>query len=49
MTETKTSTDAPSEDALRAVHAPTADAIVTCDSCPVLCRIRPGKTGAWDR
>ncbi len=49
MTETKTSTDAPSEDALRAVHAPAADAIVTCDACPVLCRIRPGKTGACDR
>jgi hypothetical protein len=27
-----------------------ADAgIVTCDACPVLCRIRPGKTGACDR
>ncbi|NYZ12707.1 6-hydroxynicotinate reductase [Azospirillum sp. RWY-5-1] len=23
--------------------------IVTCDACPVLCRIRPGKTGACDR
>ncbi len=22
---------------------------VTCDACPVLCRIRPGKTGACDR
>jgi hypothetical protein len=28
---------------------PAADAIVTCDACPVLCRIRPGKTGACDR
>jgi len=26
-----------------------ADAIVICDACPVLCRIRPGKTGACDR
>ena len=26
-----------------------ADDIVTCDACPVLCRIRPGKTGACDR
>ncbi|MBL8835297.1 MAG: 6-hydroxynicotinate reductase, partial [Alphaproteobacteria bacterium] len=34
---------------MRAVHAPAADAIVTCDACPVLCRIRPGKTGACDR
>jgi 6-hydroxynicotinate reductase len=25
------------------------DSIVTCDACPVLCRIRPGKTGACDR
>ncbi len=23
--------------------------IVTCDACPVLCRIRPGRTGACDR
>ena len=23
--------------------------VVTCDACPVLCRIRPGKTGACDR
>src|SRR5579862_6262052 len=29
--------------------ATTPDAIVTCDACPVLCRIRPGKTGACDR
>ncbi len=25
------------------------DGLVTCDACPVLCRIRPGKTGACDR
>ena len=25
------------------------NAIVTCDACPVLCRIRDGKTGACDR
>jgi hypothetical protein len=25
------------------------DGIITCDACPVLCRIRPGKTGACDR
>ena len=23
--------------------------IVVCDACPVLCRIRPGRTGACDR
>jgi hypothetical protein len=26
-----------------------ADGIVRCDACPVLCRIRPGRTGACDR
>ena len=26
-----------------------ADGVVVCDACPVLCRIRPGKTGACDR
>ncbi|MFQ5785201.1 MAG: 6-hydroxynicotinate reductase [Alphaproteobacteria bacterium] len=25
------------------------DGIVVCDACPVLCRIRPGRTGACDR
>src|SRR3546814_12297939 len=25
------------------------DGIVVCDACPVLCRIRPGKTGACGR
>ena len=25
------------------------DGIIICDACPVLCRIRPGKTGACDR
>ncbi|MDE0387114.1 MAG: 6-hydroxynicotinate reductase, partial [Rhodospirillales bacterium] len=25
------------------------DGIVTCDACPVLCRIRPGRSGACDR
>ena len=26
-----------------------ADGIIRCDACPVLCRIRPGQTGACDR
>jgi hypothetical protein len=26
-----------------------SDDLVVCDACPVLCRIRPGKTGACDR
>ena len=25
------------------------DVVVVCDACPVLCRIRPGRTGACDR
>lgn len=33
---------------MTAVPAEISD-IVTCDACPVLCRIRPGKTGACDR
>jgi 6-hydroxynicotinate reductase len=44
---TRDATDAPSADALAAQK--TGDGIVTCDACPVLCRIRPGKTGACDR
>jgi len=43
------STDAPSEQALTEIKAKQADEIVTCDACPVLCRIRLGKTGACDR
>ncbi len=50
MTGTKASTDAPSETALAAAtKADGKEGIVTCDACPVLCRIRPGKTGACDR
>jgi hypothetical protein len=26
-----------------------ADGVIRCDACPVLCRIRPGKSGACDR
>jgi len=29
--------------------AKSPDSIVTCDACPVLCRIREGRTGACDR
>lgn len=43
------STDTPSERALSEAKAASVDAIVTCDACPVLCRIRAGKTGACDR
>ncbi|MFP6778227.1 MAG: 6-hydroxynicotinate reductase, partial [Alphaproteobacteria bacterium] len=27
----------------------TGDSIIRCDACPVLCRIREGKSGACDR
>ena len=37
------------EPAAPSAAASATDAIVTCDACPVLCRIRPGKTGACDR
>jgi len=49
MTETHVSTDTPAPDALAAATTAAKDGIVTCDACPVLCRIRPGKTGACDR
>jgi hypothetical protein len=35
--------------AVPGAEAEAADGIVVCDACPVLCRIRPGKTGACDR
>jgi len=48
LPDTRGSTDAPSEQALAAAKAK-AEEIVTCDACPVLCRIRLSKTGACDR
>src|SRR4051794_40167646 len=45
----RASTDAPTEAALAGAGVAAVDGIVTCDACPVLCRIRPGKTGACDR
>ncbi len=48
MTTTHAATDAPDEAALRTALT-VEPGIVTCDACPVLCRIRPGKTGACDR
>jgi hypothetical protein len=43
---THAATDAPDAAALAGIGAP---GVVTCDACPVLCRIREGKTGACDR
>ena len=48
MTTTHAGPEGPDAAALDAAAAPAPD-IVTCDACPVLCRIRPGKTGACDR
>ncbi|MCC7281908.1 MAG: 6-hydroxynicotinate reductase [Acetobacteraceae bacterium] len=48
MTTTRQSTDAPEEAALAAAAERGQD-IVVCDACPVLCRIRPGRSGACDR
>ena len=49
MTEhTHIGPEGPQEAALAEAVRPAAD-IVTCDACPVLCRIRLGKTGACDR
>ena len=45
---THAATAAPTEAALNEAVAKAAD-IVTCDACPVLCRIRLGRTGACDR
>jgi hypothetical protein len=48
VTTTHAGPDAPDEAALAEARQP-ADGIVTCDACPVLCRIRLGRTGACDR
>ena len=50
MTTTHAATDAPDAGALdRATRPGAVGEIVTCDACPVLCRIRPGRLGACDR
>ncbi len=48
MTTTHAGPDGPDEAALAEAVTPGGE-IVTCDACPVLCRIRPDKTGACDR
>ncbi|MDA8250307.1 MAG: 6-hydroxynicotinate reductase, partial [Rhodospirillales bacterium] len=48
MTTTHADPAAPDSAALEAATHP-EPGIVTCDACPVLCRIRPEKTGACDR
>ena len=39
----------PAVDSTSRFGAREANGIVRCDACPVLCRIRPGKSGACDR
>src|SRR5579862_4258960 len=34
---------------LRPTEAPVADDAIRCDACPVLCYIKPGRTGSCDR
>ena len=48
MTTTHAGMDAP-EGAAVELAGRSVPGIVTCDACPVLCRIREGKTGACDR
>jgi hypothetical protein len=48
MTTTHAGAAGPDDTALAAA-AVAEPGIVTCDACPVLCRIRAGKTGACDR
>ena len=48
MTQTKIGPDTAAAGALDGFGRKDGD-IVTCDACPVLCRIRLGKTGACDR
>jgi hypothetical protein len=48
MTNNHAATDAPDDTALLTAKK-VEQGIVTCDACPVLCRIRLGKTGACDR
>jgi 6-hydroxynicotinate reductase len=45
----RASTDMPESGALAELKQPSPEGIIVCDACPVLCRIRPGRTGACDR
>lgn len=49
MTTTHAGPDGPVETVLAEATGAAAPGVVTCDACPVLCRIRPEKTGACDR
>ena len=46
---THTKVDTTGTDTLEAASRDKTAGVVTCDACPVLCRIRPGRTGACDR
>ncbi len=49
MADKKTTTDVWSATEADASEPAGKDGVITCDACPVLCRIRPAKTGACDR
>ncbi len=49
MAENKTTTDVWSATEPDTSEPAGKDGVITCDACPVLCRIRPAKTGACDR
>ena len=46
---THTRVDTTDSDTPEAAPRDKAAGVITCDACPVLCRIRPGRTGACDR
>ncbi len=46
---THTKVDTADSDTLEAAPRDKTAGVITCDACPVLCRIRPGRTGACDR
>lgn len=46
---THTRVDTTDSDTLEAAPRDKTAGVITCDACPVLCRIRPGRTGACDR
>ena len=46
---THTKVETTDSDTLEAAPRDKTAGVITCDACPVLCRIRPGRTGACDR
>lgn len=46
---TRTEVDTAGSGTPQAAPRDKTEGVITCDACPVLCRIRPGRTGACDR